>query len=98
MDVVIFNEDEIAFEFAVFAQMNDVLDVAFALVIARMGFASENELDGPRGVPSEPHDILELLEDERRSFVSGKPTRKTDSQSVRIEQLIERDKVPVGQP
>ena len=31
-------------QFAVFAQMNDVLDEALAVVIARMRFAGENEL------------------------------------------------------
>src|SRR2546427_5004995 len=43
--VVILNEDQMAFQLAVFAEMNDALDIALAFVIARMGFAGKNELD-----------------------------------------------------
>ena len=48
MDVVVLDENQMAFQFAVFAQVNDVLDVALAFVVARMRFAGENELDGTR--------------------------------------------------
>jgi hypothetical protein len=40
----------VALEFAVFAQVNDALDVAFAVVVARMGLAGENELHRPLAV------------------------------------------------
>src|ERR1035438_5545978 len=43
VDVVVLNEDEITRKFRVPAQMNDLLDEALALVVARMGLAGEDE-------------------------------------------------------
>ena len=43
------------------------------------------------------HDVLELLEDQRRALVGGKPPREADGQRVRVQQLIERDEVAVRQ-
>src|SRR5258706_9803122 len=37
--VVVLNENQVTFEVAVLAQMDDVLDVSLAVVVARMGFA-----------------------------------------------------------
>src|SRR2546423_10170611 len=65
MHVVVLDEDQVALELAVFAEVNDVLDVALAFVVARMRFAGENELDRPRGVPREPDHIFELLKNKR---------------------------------
>ena len=45
MDIVVLDENQMALQFAVFAQMNDVLDEALAFVVARMRFAGKNELD-----------------------------------------------------
>jgi hypothetical protein len=50
VDVVVLDEDQAALEFAVFAEVNDVLDEAFAFVVARVGFAGEDELQRTLGV------------------------------------------------
>ena len=39
------------------------------------------------------HDVLELLENQRRAFVGGKAARKTDGQRVGIQQLVEADEI-----
>ena len=39
--VVVFDEHQVALQVAVLAQVNDVLDVAFAFIIPRMRFAGE---------------------------------------------------------
>src|SRR5215472_14225978 len=54
VDVVVLQEDEMALEVAVFAEMDDVLDVAFPVVVARVGFAGKDELNGARLVAREP--------------------------------------------
>ena len=46
MDVVILDEDQVALQFAVSAEVNDVLDVALAVVVARMRLAGKDELHG----------------------------------------------------
>ncbi len=46
VNVVIFDEDKIAREFAVFAQMDNLLDETLAFVIARMRLARKDELHG----------------------------------------------------
>src|SRR5437762_2281659 len=60
--VIVFDKYQVSLEFAVLAQVNDVLDVALALVVARMGFARKNKLDWPFGVLDQPDHVLELLE------------------------------------
>ncbi len=84
-------------QLAVLAQVDDVLDVAFAVVIARMRLAGEDELDGPVLVARQAHDVLQLLEDQRRALVGGKPAREADGQRVGIQQLVERDEIAVRQ-
>src|SRR5436309_7499921 len=98
MHIVIFNEDEIAFQLAVFAQVNDVLDESLALVVARMRLARKDELDGPLFIMHEPHDVLKLLENQRRTFIRGKAPREANGQRIGIEQVIEGDEVVLSQP
>src|SRR5262249_25366268 len=45
VNIVTLDENKMALEFAVFAQVNDVLNVTLAGIIARMSFPSEDELD-----------------------------------------------------
>src|SRR5262249_40581044 len=80
----------------VFAQMDDVLDVAFAVIIAGMGLAGKNELDGPRTITRKADDVLELLEDQWRTLVGRKAPGKSDGQRVGIQQLVKRDEIALG--
>ena len=93
VDVVVLDENEVACEFAVLAQMNDLLDEAFAVVVARMRLAGENELDGPLLVVDQFHDVFELLENQRRAFVGGEAAGEADGQRVGIQQLVEADEI-----
>src|SRR5207245_1303326 len=83
--VIILNENEVALQVAVLAEVNNMLDVAFAIVIARVGFPGEHELNGPRLVTGEAHDVVQLLKNERGAFISGEPPRKADRERVRIQ-------------
>src|SRR5215204_2563218 len=65
MDIIILNEHQLSLQIAIFAEVNDVLDVTLAIIIPRMRFARENKLDGPGFVSGQLDDILELLENQR---------------------------------
>ena len=80
-------------QFAVLAEVDDLLDEPFAFVVARMRLAGEDELDGPLLVVREFHDVVELLENQRRAFVGGEPARETDGQRVGIQQMVEADEI-----
>src|SRR5665213_560468 len=73
--------------------MNNLLDEALAVVVARMRFAGENELHGTLLVAAELHDVLELLENQRRAFVSRETAREADGERVGIQEMIETDVV-----
>ena len=89
VDVVVLDEHQVAREFAVFAQMDDLLDEALAVVVARVGLAGEDELDGPLLVAAQFHDVLELLENQRRALVGGEAAGEADGQRVGIQQMVE---------
>src|SRR5688572_21665356 len=87
--VIILDEDEAAFEFAVFAKVNDVLDETLAFIVARMGFAGEDELNRALRVLRELHDVFELLEDQRSALVSRETAREADRERIGAQQLID---------
>src|SRR5215468_10498442 len=62
--VVVFDKNQVALQIAVLAQVNDVLDVAFAVVVPRVSFSRENKLDRPGLVAREFYDVVELLKDQ----------------------------------
>ena len=80
-------------KFAVLAQVNDLLDEPLAVVVARMRFAGKNELDGPLLVVRELHDVLKLLENQRRALVGGEAAREADGQRVGVQQMVEADEI-----
>ena len=84
VNVVVFDKHQAAHQFALFAEVNDLLDEAFAFVIARMRLAGENKLHRTLLVLYELHDVVELLENQRRAFVGGKAARKADGQRVGV--------------
>src|SRR5947199_9787961 len=77
--------------------MNDVLDVTFAVIIPRVRLAGENELHRLALVARELHNILKLLENQRRSFVGRKAPGKANGQRVWIEKLVEGNEIALGQ-
>src|SRR5581483_10950969 len=96
-DIIILNEYQMTLHVAVFAQMDDVLNESLAIVIARMGFARENELNWTRTVAGEAHDIFKLLKNQRGALVSREAAREANGQRIRIQQLIERDEISLRQ-
>src|SRR6267142_2549466 len=82
---------------AVFAQMNDVLDVALAILVPGMRFSCKDKLHRTLFLAGEFDDVLKLLKDERRAFIRGKAASETDRQRVGIEQLIEGDEIPLAE-
>ncbi len=78
---------------AEFAQVDDALDVALALVVARMGLAGEDELHRALRVLHEAHHVVEAVEDQRGALVGGEAAREADGQRVGIEQRVEGDEV-----
>src|SRR5262249_10896679 len=96
--VIIFEEDQVALEIAVFAEVNNVLNIALSVVIAGMSFAGKDELNRAVLVAGQFDDVFELLEDQGRALIRGEAAGKANGQSVRIEQLVKGDKVSLGQP
>src|SRR5438876_11984177 len=78
--VVILDENQVPLQIAVFAQVNDMLDVTLAIVVARVRLAGENELHGPALVTGELHNVFQLLEYERRALVDRKSPGKIDGE------------------
>src|SRR5258708_40139757 len=78
--IIVFDKNEISLQIAIFAAVNDVLDIALAIIVPRMSLASENKLHRSRFVAGEFYDVFELLKNQGRAFVSGKPAGKPDRQ------------------
>jgi len=62
-----------------------MLNVTFAVVVPGMGFTGENKLQRTILVASQFHDVIELLKNERRSLIGGKPSRKANGQGIGVE-------------
>ena len=71
MDVIVFDKDQAASQLAVLAEVNDFLDLAFALVIRRMRLAGKDELDRPERIGRKFHDGIIIFKHERSAFVGG---------------------------
>src|SRR5262249_48934321 len=71
--VIVLDEHEVTLQVAVPGQVNDVLDESLPIIVPRMSLPGEDELNRPDFVAREPHDVLQLLKDERRAFVGGEP-------------------------
>src|SRR5665213_3412312 len=93
MNIVVFDEHQTALKLAVFAEVDDALDETFALVVARMSLAGKDELHGPATIVEQFDHVLELIEDQRGAFVSGKAPGKADGQGIRVQQLVVSNKV-----
>src|ERR1043165_10159468 len=94
--IIVFQKYQITLQIAVFAEVNDELDKAFALVVTGMSLAGENKLDWPRCIASQAHYVAQLMENQRRAFVGREPSRKTDSQRVGVQQVVKRDEIGLG--
>ena len=96
MDIVIFNEHQMALQLRVLAEVEYMLNEPFPVIVARMRFAGKDKLNRAVPVLNQFGNVLELLEDQRCPLVGSEATRKADGQRVRIEQLIKGNKIPFG--
>ncbi len=94
--VVIFDEDHAHADIFAFAEFHDVLDEALAAIIARVGFAGEDELEGTVAVGEELDEAFLIAEEERRAFVGGKAAGEADGEGLGVEDFFTRDLLSGG--
>jgi hypothetical protein len=68
----------------------EILDEVLARVVGGMGFAGEDELDGPVRVADHAPQPLDVAQQERRPLVGREAPRKPDRQRIRVEQHARR--------
>ena len=85
MDIVVLQKYKMALQIAELAQVNEVLNVTLPVVVTRVGLPREHKLNRLSFIPRQFHDVLELLEDERRSLVGREPSREPNGERVRIQ-------------
>src|SRR4051812_33122165 len=86
MHLVIFNKSHMACQAMVGGERINLMDEMFAVFVRRMCLSSEQELNR---LPTIQHEVLypvQVVKNQSCAFVPGKATRKTDGQSIRIEQ------------
>src|SRR5437867_8327158 len=93
MDVVVLDENEVPFQLAVLAQMNDPLDVPLPFVVTRMGLSGKNELHGPLSIGYQLSDAVKILKDKRRPLVGGEPGGEAAGQGVQVSHVVDSDEV-----
>jgi hypothetical protein len=72
---------------AEFAQVNDVLDVTLAFVVARMGLAGEDKLDRAAACLAPASRCFRIAEKSAGHVCTCEAARKADRQRIGIEQL-----------
>ena len=77
-----------AIQFGEFTAVNNILDIAFALIIARMCFAGKDKLNGTFGVFNKFDNLVKALKDQNSAFVSRKASSKSDSQGQNLRPRI----------
>jgi len=93
VNVVIFDKHEIIRQLAAFAQLNDLLNEAFAFVVPRVRLAGEDELNRPLLVMDEFYDVFKLPENQWSALIGGEPAGEANGQRVWIQQMLEADEV-----
>ena len=93
MDVIVFNKNKAAIQLTKLAQVNDLLNECFPMVVARMGLAREDELDWSPFVFDQLHNLLELIENQRCPLVGGEAASEPDGQGVGVQESIKLNKV-----
>src|SRR5262249_26957017 len=92
------DENQMTLQLGVPRQVDDPLDVALPVVVARMSFPGEDELDRTLPIVRQLDHAIELLEDQRRALVRGKTPRESDRQRIRVEEVVEGDEVRLTEP
>ena len=85
VDVVIFDEHELIGKLAVMHQLGNLLQHPLARLVAGMRLAGEYELYGSLGIIDHGRQIFDVCQKQVRPLVSGKATRKSDSEGIRAE-------------
>ena len=95
IDVVVFNNGDLAEEALLLAQPIDALDQRLAIIIGRMRLAGEDQLYGTLGIVQEPLEPLLIMEDEGGALVGCKAAGESQGQRLRVEHVIKLRELPV---
>src|SRR5436190_670926 len=98
MHIIILDEDQVPLQLAELAEVNYALNVAFALVVARMGLACKNKLNRLLAIRNQLHHVFELFENKRRPLVGRKSAGEPNRQRIGIQQGIKHDVITLSQP
>ena len=86
--IVIFEEDKFAAEFRASGEFDDGLDELLAVLIARMSFASVDDLHGAVGVVQDAGEALGILKKKSGAFVGGEAAAEADSECIGRENFL----------
>ena len=81
-DVVVLEEDQLAEEAGVPAELVNLPQHALGRLVARVRLARNHELDGALRVVDETRQAVRILQEQRRPLVGGHPAGETDGQGV----------------
>ena len=74
---------------AVFAgEADDLLNEPLAALVAGMGLAAEDKLNGPLLVRQHLHDAVAVAEEQRGALVGGKAAGKADGERLGVQQIL----------
>ena len=90
VDVVVFDEHELVGETARAHHFGDLLQHAFAGLVARMGFAGKDELHRAFRIVDHRGEPLEILQNQIGALIGGKTAREADREGIGTEHLAER--------
>ncbi len=89
-DVVIFHEDDPVTKRRHLRDFVNLLDELFAFFIRRMRLTRENKLHRPRRVVDDRRKTVEIAEQQCRTFVGSKPTRKANRENAWVQNAPRR--------
>jgi hypothetical protein len=76
--------------------MNDFLNKPFAVVIARMSLAGEDELYRTRLIAAQADDVFQSLENQRSPLVGGEATGEPYGQGIGIQKVIKNNEIALS--
>ena len=94
MHFVIFNESDMAGHSVVSGQGIDLVDKVLPVFIGWVSFPGENDLHGTPLIEHHRSDAIQVMKNQRSSFIAGKTPGKSDRESVRIQQSSHCDDLP----
>lgn len=88
VDIVVFEEDDAICEAFFLLDGDEALDDVLTGHVSRVSFPGEDELNRAFGIVDDLVESFFVLNDEVSALVGGEPTRETNGQGVRIEDVF----------